>query len=598
MASFEFQHNKDLTSLSTFHLPARAAIFAEYSDVKQLTRITQCDEWLNNEVLHIGGGSNLLFLRDFNGLVLHSAIKGITFYHKDNNTSYAIAGAGESWESFVEACINEGLSGIENLAGIPGEVGAAPVQNVGAYGVDAADVIHAVECYDTTTRKIVRIEAADCGFGYRDSKFKHEWKGRYYVVRVSFRLQKSDKAASLSYGPLRDLESRLGHIPSPRDVANEVLSLRAAKLPDPKLVGSAGSFFKNPVVSAYLFREEIEPKFPDMPRYDAGDGLVKLSAAWMIDKAGMKGHRIGGAFIYPTQPLVIANDGTASARDVQLLAKDVTDRIREMFGISLHPEVNYIDSTIHVTILGSGTSKGIPEIGCRCPVCSSNDPRDKRLRASVLVNVGGMNILIDPSPDLRQQALRNDINHLDAILVTHSHYDHVGGFDDLRPLNTNMHLPVYLREDVNNDLHHRLDYCFRPHPYPGVPVFDMHVIENAPFFINGVMITPIDVLHGRLPIFGYRIGNFAYLTDVKTIDDDELEKLENLDVLLINALRFHPDHFAHLTVDEALRIIEKVAPKRAYLTHFCHNIGLHADLEQRLPINVKPLFDGLHIDID
>lgn len=588
--------NKDITSLTTFGIPVKARYFAEYSSERELLAISRREEFLNNEVLHIGGGSNLLFLNDFNGLVLHSTIKGIKEYRKDDDTVYAIAGAGEKWTDFVEWCLARNLAGVENLAHIPGEVGASAIQNVGAYGVEAKDVIHTVECFDTLSRKTVIFSNEECEFGYRDSLFKHdEVRGRYYVLRVSFKLNPDGKARHLDYGPLRSLEERLGREPSIREVAEEVTEVRKNKLPEPGETGSAGSFFKNPVVSTHFY-EKMKEEYPDMPGYPAGEGLTKLSAAWLIDHSGMKGFRIGGAEVYKKQPLVIVNAGDATAADVRRLADEVILRVRSNFYVTLKPEVNFIDTSITVTVLGSGTSKGVPEIGCVCRVCSSEDPHDKRLRASVLVETRGLRLLIDPSPDLREQALRLRLADIDAVLVTHSHYDHVGGFDDLRPFCGNFDLPIYLRKDVDEDLHRRLDYCFREHPYPGVPTFDMHDVGDEPFYINGLKIIPVEVMHGKLPILGYRIGDFAYVTDAKTISDVEKEKLDDLDVLIINSLRDKP-HFAHFSYAEAIEMVKELKPKRAYLTHFGHEAGLHTELETRCQENVKPSYDGMVIEI-
>ncbi len=593
----EITENKDITSLTTFGIPVTVKYFAEYSSEKELLALSRKDEFINNEVLHIGGGSNLLFLNDFNGLVVHSAIKGIREYRKDDDTVFAIAGAGEKWDDFVEWCLERNLAGVENLAHIPGEVGASAIQNVGAYGVEAKDVIHTVECFDTLTRKTVLFSNVECEFGYRDSIFKHDdVRGRYYVLRVSFKLNPDGKARHLDYGPLRSYADKLGRMPSIREVARKVTEVRKSKLPEPCETGSAGSFFKNPVVSA-VFYEKMKEDYPEMPGYPAGEGYVKLSAAWLIDHAGMKGFRIGGAEVYAKQPLVIVNSGNAIANDVRRLADEVELRVKSCFYVTLKPEVNYIDTSMKVTILGSGTSKGVPEIGCVCRVCSSEDPHDRRLRASILVETRGLRLLIDPSPDLRQQALRLRLADIDAVLVTHSHYDHVGGFDDLRPFCGNVDLPVYLREDVNADLHHRLDYCFREHPYPGVPTFDVHVIGDEPFYINGLKIIPVEVMHGKLPILGYRIGKFAYITDAKTIPDREREKLEDLEVLILNSLRDKP-HFAHLSFAEAMEMINELKPKRTYLTHFGHEAGLHTEIEAKCPENVKPCHDGMEIHID
>lgn len=591
-----FEKNKDLSSLTTFGLPAKAALFAEYSSLKELTAISRTPEFTDNEVIHIGGGSNLLFVNDFNGLVLHSRIKGMVRYDKDEETAFAIAGAGERWDEFVEWCVNSGLAGLENLAAIPGEVGASAIQNIGAYGAEAKDCIHMVECFDSGSRQTVTFDNKECRFGYRDSFFKHEGKGRYFVLRVSFRLKKSAIAQNLEYGPLRNLEERLGHSPSIREVADEITKIRSEKLPDPAKIGSAGSFFKNPEVNPYFFKEEMLAHYPEIPYYPLEDGRVKVPAGWLIEQAGLKGFRIGGAEVYPKQCLVIANTGNATADDVVRLSRHIVRKVREKFRVILQPEVNFIDTSIEVTILGSGTSKGVPEVGCVCDVCRSESKLDKRLRASALIKTHGMEILIDASPDFRRQALEQDLYSLDAVLITHSHYDHVGGIDDLRPYCWEKKLPIYLRKDVNDDLHRRLDYCFREHLYPGVPTFDMHEIGNDPFFINGLKVTPISVMHGKLPIVGYRIGDFAYITDAKTIDENELTKLDGLKVLVINALR-HRSHFAHLSLQEALELIGRIQPQEAYLTHFNHEIGFHADLVKSLPANVHPCHDGMTIKI-
>lgn len=598
-----FKQDYDITHLTTFGIPAKARLFAEYASVKELTRISRTPEFLDNEILHIGGGSNLLFVNDFDGLVLHSAIKGIERYDKDAETAFVIAGAGEKWTDMVDWCIAQGLAGLENLSGIPGEVGASAVQNVGAYGVEAKDVIHAVECFDVDTRKTIRLTAEECRFGYRDSIFKHEAKGRLYVLRVSFRLRPSDIAASLDYGPLAKLEERLGHHPTIAEVKMEVEAIRNAKLPNPKKTGSAGSFFKNPIIPRPYYEGEVLRRCPEVPCFDLADGNVKIPAAWLIDHAGLKGVRCGGAEVYPSQPLVIANAGNATAEDVCSLARKIEDNVSRCFGIRLHPEVNLIDTSIHVRVLGSGTSKGIPEIGCKCDVCSSEDSHDKRFRSSVYVSTHGLDILIDASPDLRMQALKNGIDNVDAVLVTHNHTDHVGGVDDLRPFCYSDPLPLYMKKDVAESLRARYDYCFKEHAYPGVPKLELKEIGLETFYIDGLKIVPVGVNHGKLPILGFRIGRFAYITDAKTIDEREKEKLEGVEVMIVNALR-ERDHFAHFTFDEALRLIEEIHPKRAYLTHLCHEAGKHFDIcrrmekeSERLGIEIRPAYDSQQIDI-
>lgn len=595
----KIEYDKDLTEQTTFKVPAKAAIYAEYESEKDLLALSRTPEFINNEYLHIGSGSNLLFLAPFKGIVLHSRIKGIMKYPKDDGTVFVIAGAGEKWTDLVDYCISNGIAGLENMAGIPGEVGASAVQNVGAYGAEAGDFIHSVQCFDVTSRKKVLLNNEECQFKYRDSIFKHQAKGQLIVMRVSYRLRPGTDARNLEYGPLKQFAAALGRTPTTRELADEVVRLRDTKLPNPSVVGSAGSFFKNPEINSYYFQEEMKARGIEVPFYpSAEEGKVKLSGAWLIDHCGLKGYRIGGAEVWPGQPLVIANTGSATGKDVEQLAEYISKTVKKDFFIELHPEVNYIDTRIKVTVLGSGTSKGIPEIGCLCPTCLSTDPRDKRLRASVLVETHGMRILIDASPDFRQQALRAGMRTLDAILLTHQHYDHVGGIDDVRPFCFDKDIPVYANAQTATDLRNRVDYCFRKHPYPGVPRLELHELEGRPFRVEGLKITPIEVMHGKLPIYGYRIGNFAYVTDAKTISDTEKEKLKNLDVLILNCLRVEKPHFAHLILSEALALIEELAPRRTYLTHGSHGLGRHEDISRLLPPGVEYAYDGEIITIE
>ena len=590
------QHDVDLTPYLTFGISARARLFAEYSSIKELERIAKMPAFRDNQLLHIGGGSNLLVFGTFEGMILHSKIRGIKEYVKNENEHYVIAGAGEKWSDLVDWCVDNGYTGMECMAGIPGEVGAAPVQNVGAFGAEAGDVIFSVECFDAEKRETVKFTNEECGFGYRTSNFKEDWKNRYFVLRVSFKLKKSRLAENFKYESIKSFADSLDHEPTTSEIRAEVLRIRATKLPDPKDTGSAGSFFKNPVVHKNYYEDEILKRCPDTPSYKVDFRRVKLPAGWLIQRAGLKGKMVGRAEIYPPNCLVIVNRGGATARDVKKLAGLVEEEVAKQFGVHLQPEVNYIDTSIKVTVLGTGTSKGVPEIGCDCRVCQSKDPRDKRLRSSILVRTMGMKLLIDASPDFRQQALANGINQIDAILLTHVHYDHVGGIDDLRPFCLNGDVPVFCRADVDTDLRRRIDYCFRDHKYPGVPVFDTHIITDRPFLVKGIKIVPVSVSHGELPIVGFRIGRFAYITDCKEISESEKEKLRGLDVLIINALRDR-EHFAHLTIEEAVGLIKELEPKKAYLTHLCHEAGRDSELRKRLPEGIEPAYDGQIIRI-
>lgn len=591
-----FEENKDITSLTTFGVPVKAKWYVEFESERELLKISRDERFLNNPVYYLGGGSNLLFLQDFDGLVIRPAIKGKVRYDKNSETVYVIAGAGENWADFVEWTVSQGLSGLENMAGIPGNVGAAPVQNVGAYGVEAKDVIFALECFDCVTRKTVRFSADECKFGYRDSFFKHEGKGRYVVLRVSFKLSTDSEAKCLEYGPLKELQNRIGHIPTARQVMNEVLKIRASKLPDTKELGSAGSFFKNPVVHNGYLKEIQVLTGIEIPSHPVDKDHSKVSAAWLIDKAGLKGMRCGDAMVYKKQPLVIVNLGAATAGDISTLAERVSEEVRKKFMINLLPEVNYIDTNVNVTILGTGTSKGIPEVACSCRVCKSPYQKDKRRRTSALVKTQGLTILIDPSPDFRMQALDEHIHHIDAVLITHGHNDHVGGLDDLRPFCAEKDLPLYVDEITEKELRTHFEYCFREHPYPGVPSFEIHQVSTEPFYINGLKIIPVEVLHGSRPIRAYRIGDFAYVTDAKYIDPSQLEKLMGVKTIVVNALRDR-DHFSHFTLQEALDVIKEIHPQKAYLTHFNHEIGRHHELAARLPEGVEPAYDGLKFTV-
>ena len=253
---------------------------------------------------------------------------------------------------------------------------------------------------------------------------------------------------------------------------------------------------------------------------------------------------------------------------------------------------------LKITFLGTGTSQGIPVIGSKHPVCFSKDPKDKRLRVSVLVETEGYNIVIDCGPDFRQQMLTNNVTRLDAILFTHEHSDHTVGLDDIRPYFFKQgDIPIFAHPRVMASLQKRFDYIFSSeNKYPGAPSVQEHPIENESFKFKEINIVPVNVMHNRVQVFGFRIGNFAYLTDAKTVEDEEAEKLKGVDVLVVNALRKEPHH-SHFNLEEALEFIEKIEPKRAYLTHISHRLGFHKEVQAELPKNVFLAYDNLQIEI-
>ena len=252
-----------------------------------------------------------------------------------------------------------------------------------------------------------------------------------------------------------------------------------------------------------------------------------------------------------------------------------------------------------ITLLGTGTSQGVPVVGCQCEVCRSSDPRDNRLRTSAFVETDGVNLLIDTGPDLRQQLLREHFTHIDAVLVTHEHKDHLAGLDDIRPVYFMQKHPmdIYAMQRVLSVIRKDFDYAFTDHPYPGAPSSQLHPVRYDHFFVKNVEIQPIQVRHLTLPILGYRIGKFAYITDASFVADSELAYLHDLEVLVVNALHIEK-HYSHFNLEEALHFIEVVKPKHAYLTHVSHHMGLYVDVEKILPSNVTLGYDGLKITID
>jgi phosphoribosyl 1,2-cyclic phosphate phosphodiesterase len=253
---------------------------------------------------------------------------------------------------------------------------------------------------------------------------------------------------------------------------------------------------------------------------------------------------------------------------------------------------------LRVTFLGTGTSQGVPVIGCACDVCRSLDFRDKRLRSSVHIEVGGYSFVIDTGPDFRAQMLREGIERLDAVIYTHEHKDHTAGMDDIRPFNYKQgaDIPIYGTQKVIDQLKAEFSYVFIAKKYPGVPGVKVHEITDRPFEIKGVRFTPIEVMHHKIPVFGYRIRDFVYITDANRIDSSQIDKIRGCRVLVLNALQIQP-HISHFTLEEALEMVELINPVKAYFTHISHRLGTVRDVEKRLPNSVSLAFDGLQINL-
>jgi UDP-N-acetylmuramate dehydrogenase len=329
------EKNISLLPYNSFHLQAKASAFASVQTIGELQELLQ----QKKPALIIGGGSNLLLSRNVDGLVVKIDIRGIEEVKEDNTHIYIKAGAGEVWHEFVMYTMKRSWGGLENLSLIPGNVGAAPIQNIGAYGVELKDSFYELEAYDRIENKIYAFGVNDCQFGYRDSIFKSAEKGRYIILNVTFILRKTPLLHT-SYGAIRDELKKMGvGSPTIRDVSNAVINIRRSKLPDPAIIGNAGSFFKNPVVEQAKFLS-LSADWPDMPAYPHEDQSVKLAAGWLIEKTGWKGYRKGDAGVHKDQALVLVNYGNASGKEILELSEKIEKSVHKKFGVVLEREVN------------------------------------------------------------------------------------------------------------------------------------------------------------------------------------------------------------------------------------------------------------------
>lgn len=320
---------------NSFGLDVKVKKFVEYDSVHELQYYLHTHD-KNEALLHIGGGNNLLFTKDYDGTVMHSAIKGFEVTKVDGHSVHLRLGAMMTWDRVVESTLRRGYFGLENLSGIPSEVGAAVVQNIGAYGAEVKDFVESVEAVSFADGEVHEFSAADCGFGYRMSKFKGEWKGLYAVTHVTLRLS-LDFTPNLTYHTLADYAS--GNI-NATDLREAILELRGSKLPDPATLGNAGSFFMNPVVDKAVY-ERLLKDYPAIPHYSMPNG-VKIPAGWLIEQCGWKGKSLGRAAVYSKQALVLVNTGGATPQDIVGLADAVRSDVMDKFGISLKPEVIWI----------------------------------------------------------------------------------------------------------------------------------------------------------------------------------------------------------------------------------------------------------------
>lgn len=315
---------------NTFGLEAKCERFLEFATVEEAQQVAEIIRKANRPYIIIGGGSNLLLTKDYEGIVVRSDILGIQI-DGDRMT----CGSGEVFDEMVEASLMAGLYGLENLSLIPGDVGASAVQNIGAYGVEAKDYIETIEAVEIATGRVVNIQAKDCGYGYRQSRFKQEWKDRFLITHVTYLLSTTFKP-HLDYGVLKQVKD-----PMPQELRQTIIDIRQAKLPDPKVVGNAGSFFMNPVVSREHY-EALAAQYPDMPHYDVSDTQVKIPAGWMIEQCGWKGKSLGRAGVHEKQALVLVNLGGATGQEIVRLCETIRHDVKEKFGIELKPEVNVV----------------------------------------------------------------------------------------------------------------------------------------------------------------------------------------------------------------------------------------------------------------
>jgi UDP-N-acetylmuramate dehydrogenase len=329
-----------LKEYNTFGIAATAEYFASFSSAEELEKLLDIYKNIPFKMI-LGGGSNILFTRDYNGLVLRNTIPGIKALDEDNEYIYVNAGAGVKWHDIVLFCIKNNYAGMENLSLIPGNVGASPMQNIGAYGVEVKDIFYELEAFHLEDKITRSFSAKDCEFGYRDSIFKRQLKGQFAILNVTYRLKKNP-VFNISYGAIeKELEKMKVQDLSIKAISDAVVHIRTSKLPDPAVVANAGSFFKNPIIEKSRFKK-IENTGKDIPYYEAGENKYKIPAGWLIEQCGWKGYRRGDAGCYEKQALVLVNYGNATGEEIYNLSEEIKISVQERFGIELEREVNIV----------------------------------------------------------------------------------------------------------------------------------------------------------------------------------------------------------------------------------------------------------------
>jgi UDP-N-acetylmuramate dehydrogenase len=337
-------NNYDLTNLNTFGISTKARFFVELKKEQDLVELLGTQEFQNNEKLFLGGGSNVLFTKDFDGIVILNRLKGIEITEENDDYVLVKSMGGEWWNELVDFTVDREYWGIENLSLVPGTVGATPVQNIGAYGVELKDVLENVEAYEIQTGKKKIFTNSECEFGYRDSIFKGKLKGKYFISAIILKLDKNFTNFGQDKKIYPALEKYIKEnnieIKNSKDIANAVASVRRSKLPDPKILGNAGSFFKNVFVEKSLLNE-LKKSFPDTPSFEEGE-IVKIPAGWLIEACGWKGKRLGNVGVHDKQALVLVNHGGATGEEIKNLAYEIIESVEKKFGLKLTPEVNFI----------------------------------------------------------------------------------------------------------------------------------------------------------------------------------------------------------------------------------------------------------------